>query len=1119
MFMDTGIGLNAYSIIEQGRVSYLLQANSQERRNIFEEAAGISRFKARKKAALSRMAKTDQHLLHLASVIEEVHRRLHAVKVQAGKARRFTEYSEELRHLRVSVFRRDYGEEKQTKTEADAGLEKIGLRLTESESAIATLQTRKEEMAARLSCVERELEVVYAARARLETDTKLKEQATATAQRRIEELEEERAKYESNLREHLSRINGEVKNLEHLNEEASTSQTDVGARQERLGELEAGRAAVLEESADVDHRLRDSAAEVQDLFRQESALRNDIASLKANLANAETGLGRIATRLETSHERRTTLLEQVAQQRQSLDSLAESIRGRETRVEELAAAQKEKEDEIARLRDEISALRQRMAACQSRRETLEDLQRKREGVSSGVAAVLARRDEDAQELACVQGLLGDLVPVDAEGAVLLEAALGAAAEAVVVATLDDARRVLDYVRTHELGRVTCLVRDACQADEARSAQLTTLADALGVTDTDPVLRHVLGRFCVVDDLAAAAAAVARADRQAIVTRGGEVLRDGIWLTGGAGSAGPGIISRRAELAALEEEIGRIASAEEELLERHGCVEAERAAIEADRLRTVADAEEARSRRTELSTRSESLEEELAKLSDSIEADESELAELRQQADENRERLAARQEELAAVETRRTELETHRREETEAHEALRRRLEEADREIAAARVAIAQLAEKTAQLQRRIEIQKDALIERRSLVERARKEIDGSYSRQRGLQTQLRESEAEIHTFSDERKELEENLGTQETERGTLRSGILDIEDELRGKRALLREIEHEREAVHLEQQRCELQLESFRDRILEDYQIDLDEIAESEEGAEESGDVDWELFRGRIDELRQKIDRLGPVNMEALSELEEIQARSDHLEGQRADVEKARADLEEVIRRIDRISEERFRKTFNVVRTNFQEFFRKLFRGGKADVVLEDENNVLECGIEIIARPPGKEPRSISLLSGGEKALTTIALLFAILRSKPAPFVILDEVDAPLDETNIERFVNLVKTFLDHSQFIIISHSKRTMTMANCLYGVTMEEKGVSRKVEVQLEKYTPSETSDAPGEPSSLRDEDDENIELPDYEDAPIDEQIFAEAALGDLDDEDAAWDTGDGDDDFSMT
>ena len=1090
MFMDTGIGVNAYSIVEQGRVSYLLQANSMDRRIIFEEAAGISKFKARKKAALSRMKKTEQHLLRLQDIIAELTKRLRTVRIQAGRARRFAEYSEELKRLRMSVFQKDYIEDHQRKTQADAQLAKISARYEDMDLELAALQTRRGQLQDDAASHERDLEEAYAKRSSLETDLRLTEQSVAQARRRIEELEDERTKYEENLREHLSRIRQEAQALERLDEELAAARAQASADGRELAETERRRASVAQEMIAAENRLREGAAVVEDLFRRESAMRNDIASVKANLANADAGISRITQRIEKASGRADEVDAQIEGVRAEIDALQQRLDEHRKRIAELAEHEREKESDIARLRDDVAALRQRGAACRSRRETLEDLQNKREGVSDAVREVLARHESGDAAFAGVEGLLGDLIPVTGSHALLIEAAAAHNAEAVVVATFDDALRVLDFVRSQGSGRVTCVVREACDGANA-SAKVSPLLDLFGgQAKDDVVFRHLFGRFSVVNDVAAAIEAAQRSPDDLFVTSQGDVLAGRAHLSGGVGSAGSGIISRRAELVALARQIEELAAEEQSLVERSGLAESERASLENERLGLMKEAESVRSRHAELTAELRALQEERRTIDDSLEADRGDLCELRNAAQQAQKLLASRAEDLAALESRRIALEEKRAGDAEARDALRGRIGELDQTMAHARAQIAQLREKASQLERRSQLQKESLVERRELVERAQHEIDESYARQRALQAQVRENEAQINTISANRQQHEAAVAELESRRGELRNSVLEIEKELGAKRGLLRELEAERERARLDQQRYELKLNTLVERIRDDYHVDLAQIAETFEA---DAEMDWDEARQRIDELRRKIDAIGAVNMEALGELEEIEERSTRLERQREDVEKAKADLEEVIRRIEVVSEERFRKTFKVVRANFQDFFRKLFGGGRADIVLEDDTRVLECGIEIIARPPGKEPTSIMLLSGGEKALTTIALLFAILRSKPSPFVVLDEVDAPLDDTNIERFVTMVRDFLVHSQFLIITHSKRTMSMSNSLYGVTMEEKGVSKRVAVKLEDYEgPVETVDV----AARTDDDLDDLDI-DSVAAPLEEeQIYAEAA-----------------------
>ncbi|MFH0964858.1 MAG: chromosome segregation protein SMC [Planctomycetota bacterium] len=1092
LFMDTGIGVNAYSLVEQGRVGYLLQANSAERRVIFEEAAGISKFKARKKAAVARMEKTDQHLVRLKDIIEEVNRRLHSVRIQAGKARRYTEYKEELKRLRVSLYQNDYREAKARKAQADADLERICARHTEIASRLAELQTRREEGELRISQIEGVLAETREERGRLDMELRLEERAVAEARRRAEELVAERARIEENLAEALARMEREAGELEALCGEIESAREEAQRRAEESRATEGARAAFVNDLAAVEERLRQTIAVVEDLFREESGLRNEIASIKANAANAQSAIERIVLRLEERDRKRREAVDRAEAVREESDRLARGIEEHQVRIQELGEEEREKDASVGGVREELAALRARRVSCESRRETLEDLHRRREGVSAGARAVLGERDRGSAEFAGVVGLFGDLIRASGASAKVLEAAVAHAADALVVNTFQDAYRAIEFVAARRMGRITCVIREGVSGRVVPASWngFRPLIDLLPEeTRDDPAVRSLLGRACLVENLDAAREGVRRLPEAAFVTERGEVLDGGDRLSGGDGAAGPGIISRRAELDRLGEELAGIAGAEETLTARVNALLGEREGLDRER-RSEADAADAlRCRHAECFARAESAAGELKRLGDEVLADESELGELRGIATELCRRLAEAEADLAAREERRQALELERGRDVTAKETLRVRLAEVEEKLQGERVVVARFREKAVNLDRQRADREAVAQERHSFVESARGEIERSCAREKELRSEAADAAGRIETRRESCIAVDKRLGDLEAERGNLRNTMLELEDELRGKRSLVSAVEEEREKVRLEQQRYEIELSSLVERLREEYGLDLDDVSRALEVGETP---DWDAVRAQIEELRRKIDNMGAVNMEALNELAGLEERSTLLEGQRADVQKARADLEELIRRIEKVSEERFRTTFARVRENFQEFFRKLFGGGRADVFLEDETNVLDCGIEIMAKPPGKEPRAVSLLSGGEKALTTIALLFAILRSKPSPFVILDEVDAPLDETNVERFVNLVKDFLQRSQFIIITHSKRTMSMANCLYGVTMEEKGVSRKVEVQLEKYTPP--ADEPPPPVAEEDEE--------LEEAPIERDILVDASASDDED-----------------
>jgi chromosome segregation protein len=1089
LFLDTGVGVDAYSVIEQGRVAAMLEANPEERRLIFEEAAGISKFKARKRESERKLEKVDQNLLRVHDIVEEVEKRLRSVKIQATKARTFQEYSTRLAELRLSYSLQEYHTHNEAKSELESKLEECRFRLDDVSGDLATAQNA-------LAGKKEAFESLSQARQRLEYQL-------VQARSQIQSAKQRQQYADQQLEQLAEQIAGFERDKSEIEAKLSEAEKSLAADSQALSEMTA---QLLEQRASIEHKqeefasgqlqMNSSAQQIEkqktailDLMRKLAAVGSRLGAIEIehkNIASQESRLGERRGQVGTELSSLKAASEQLAaRMRDALENIAKQQAELEQKRTEAAALGKQ----IAQVGERLGAAKEHRSGLISRQRLLEDLEAKREGVSEGVQSVLRRRET---EFPFIRGLVADVLRVDVEHAQLIEAALDGRDQWLV--TGDSVAAIGAGSALEELeGRVNVLCMDRIVHDESESpdeiydwnVHPQRIRLAIDLVRFDPgdgvIARHLLGRTIVVDDLATARELlVAGPSGYRYVTKGGEVLEADGTLRAGPLTAAMGLISRRSELEVLGQQIAdvdlRIERLGKELAEGNTQVRS----LEEDISALRNGVYQANTVKVEVESATAQNKDRQGALIREAGVLDREIESLAAQA----KRLAAEQETLVA---QRTQMEADQTSATQSVERLtqeqakiRERLAALGEELTSLRVQLGQIEEKQLSLGQSVQRQTASQKELKQQAERVQKAAASAESRQKDVR---REKQAAAH----EEESLAQNVAADEAKSNELAKQIADASQLVMELTAKVDKARQQREIVEQEIHELEMKagelrvrIETLVQRTIEESQLDLPaRYAEltADGKAYEPGEMDWDAVGEEIKELREKIHRLGNVNVESIGEQDELEQRRLFLQTQTDDLTASKAQLEQLINEINTESGVRFEQTFNAVREHFQGMFRKLFGGGKADIYLETELDppknapvqldeagqpippqkikvdILDAGIEIIARPPGKQPVSISQLSGGEKTMTCVALLMSIFKSKPSPFCILDEVDAALDEANNQRFNMIVQEFLDQSQFIVITHSKRTMQIADMLYGVTMQEQGVSKRVQVKFDQ------------------------------------------------------------------
>jgi chromosome segregation protein len=1103
LFMGTGVGRTSYSIMAQGNITQILSSKPEDRRMVFEEAAGITKFKAHKREALRKLEYTEQNLLRVNDLIREVKRQIGSLQRQAGKARRYKQFMIELQHLDTQLARHQFDVLQTEIGERQAGVEQL-----------------REEIETRSANILRDENEIAQLRGRL---TELEHQ--------ISESQHGGLELKSRLDRHESRIQFNEERLREIQAQHGSALSDISQSEERRAVAEQELAMVAERLAASTRALeqhRQALQSKQDALRNvERSVAGQQDSLRKAQADAFSGAQQLSrvrneitaldlqkqgnlVRLEKLSAEKIQLEEERARLEQRLTEFAANVQAdklsaqtRRGTAEESQQLLQEMQHEIQEVAQGLESMLQEQAEKRSRLDVLEQLQTEHEGFSAGTLAALRRTEQ-------VLGSMADRIRVPDRYVAAVETALGHHLQLVLTERPESAQEILSDLTANKKGRASvaslALTRNGHETETASrngpeptpsvngDKQLPDDAvSALSIVDADngvrPLVQRLLGQTFIVGDLSSATAAWREADGTFdFVTLGGELLsRHGVYTGGylngnGSGKAPSSILGRKNQIAELQADLAGLQKRVTERSLRKDVLVGEQVALQAG-LQLAQT--ELRAQEVAIATcegEFNALQGSRQVLHQKIDTVMYELQSLAAQEQEGSQKRAALSTQAGELENREREWQQQLDRLNEGVESLRQQRDTANGALTETKVAVAAEEQLVDSFHKQKQPLEQRLSELTQLLDQRRGEIIAFVTRKAQAEAENEESRQAMDRVQREREQVSAQTAALIAQRDLLGTDITGREDNLREQRRRLTDLQNQRGALDVELAQKNMSVQNLRDRIQQKYQVSLDQIRSEcititiaeegppkvktltpEEMAASGASTDWNAVAGQVADLQKRMDEMGPVNLVAIDEYEETEQRHQFLTRQYDDLVQAKAELLEIINRINTQTQQMFTDTFNRIRDNFCAMFVEVFGGGKADLLLVDAGDVLESGIDIVARPPGKQLQTISLLSGGEQTMTAVALLFAIYQVKPSPFCVLDELDAPLDESNINRFVRILQRFLVHSQFVIITHNKRTIGMADVLYGVTMEEQGVSKIVSVKFHKADENITDHPP--------------------------------------------------------
>lgn len=1077
LFMGTGVGRSSYSIMAQGNITQIISSKPEDRRTVFEEAAGITRFKAQKKEALRKLEHTEQNLLRVADLIREVKRQIGSLQRQAGKARRYKQLMIELQRLDTQLARHQFDVWQNEIREHDSTIDEIRIEIEQASEKVLTGENDISGLRSALSALEQEIHRAQHRALELTGEIERHEGRIQFNRERLEELTAQNARNFTDIALSEERLKVAQEELRLVNERWQASRSlleekkkDVAHWQKKHESTERG----LERArGDLEEKQAEAFAASQGLTRS----RNEAAALDLQKQATLVRLEKLSAEKIQLEEERSGLKRRLSEFTEAIDSERQNIQTTQETVERKQERARELQGLVERASEELDLSLREQAEVRSRIQLLQQLQKTYEGFSPAAVSILQRSGQTL-------GSLADKIRVANEHIVAIEAALGHHLQLLLSSDHSAAEEILRDLAASKTGRASIFpisVSGSLKGAGEGAVQTGRGVPALSVIDAEdsvrPLLDRLLSRTFIVPNVATAREAWEERPGEAdFVTMDGQLLsRDGIYTGGGPaveGAAAASILSRKNQITELEGQLAIIQETVEERSRRKGGLLGEQTALRASLEEAAATLRGQQVSAARQQGELKVLESSTAMLEQKIETVVYEIQTLagsEREWSEKREQLAAG---IALLENEEGVLLEEVRGLGEKLETLRVEKENLlsgwnDEKVAVAaeeQVCLA-LASQKAPLEQR-------LAELGELIAQRRAEISTALSRKEQAERETAASAATIAGLEEKRNGVRAEVSALLERKAVEVANIESREEFLRLHRQRLAELQQGRGSLEVSLAQKKMSVDNLRDRILQKYQVRLEDVRSEcititiadegpakvqtltpEEMAAGGLSTDWERVGEEIISLQKRVDEMGPINLVAIEEYEETEARHSFLSKQYDDLIQAKGQLLDVINRVNTQTREMFTATFEKIRENFRTIFGEIFGGGKADLVLVDAGDVLESGIDIVARPPGKQLQSISLLSGGEQTMTAVALLFAIYQVKPSPFCVLDELDAPLDESNINRFIRILQRFLTHSQFIIITHNKRTIGMADVLYGVTMEEQGVSKIVSVKFHK------------------------------------------------------------------
>jgi chromosome segregation protein len=1050
VFMDTGLGVNAYSMMSQEQVEMILNAKPEERRLLFEEAAGITKYSRRKNEALRKLELTRQNLARIQDIISELERQSNSLKRQVSKARRYQSIKDELKNLRVVDAFYQYEKLKGSKSEIDKKIENLGKEGDSISNVFEKEEESLKKLQAELAKLEEDIEEKREEQLNLAAEVERNNSVIVVNEERIKDLSRNSGDLtikKTGIEDELKKVSEDIQNHAEKSginvEEEEQLQSSIEEYSKRVPEI-------LSKEKEKEKELEEKNSQLIEYLSRKAHIKNALESSKINIHNLEVRLRKLADEKEEIAKKKLAYKKDLDVKKEEVAKNRISNEKLDAEIKSLEKKQLKHKDSINDVEKKLVSLRTDRQMRESRLSGLKEIQARDEGIQDSVKFIM-----DSEAGSNIQGLIFDVLDVPEKLQKAIEVALMDSIQGLIVKDDSVASELIDLLRNKERGRATFLpINNIKVRKSKRDAGYELAIDKVKFPKQFAgVFSYLLNNVVITKNWKEAMKLYSSLPENfKIITLTGDLLHPGGLIHGGSKKGMQVLIGRRERIEKLEKELDSLKKRLSEMEQRKKSVLADidnfEKGLKEKRENLFIKIEENSKLEKEIGALTENVEELykrdkfLAKEQKNIEKEKDSSDKKNQEYKEKLEKIEKNiGEHNLVVDAIKNACELLKKESKEIGGLL----EEAKIKLLGIKQSRGLAKEKFAALEERKEILTKEISDIETEIKETNKKVES-------LKEEVKENGEKL---SEQRKRIDfvkEHLKDSKEERIKLNEKCREKEKLIREKESQLSSSKDSLNSLQIEKTRLETEMKDLKDNISATFSMSLDEFSPKEEKIEEN-------IQEKIEQLRGKLERMGNVNLAAIEEEEELNERYNFYLNQQKDLLDSEQSLQDTIKKINSTARSLFKSTLNSVRKEFKEVFGSIFQGGEADLKLVDSQDVLEAGVDMVVSPPGKKLASISLLSGGERAMTAIALLFALFRVKPSPFCVLDEVDASLDEPNIERFTKFLKDLAKDTQFIMISHNKKTLTISEVLYGVTMEEPGVSRLVSVKFKnKSTPSE-------------------------------------------------------------
>ena len=1056
LFMDTGIGKDGYSIIGQGKIDEILSNKSEDRRHIFEEAAGIVKYRSRKEEAEKKLEHTKLNLLRINDIISEIEGNLGPLQTQSEKAKKYLNLREELKNIEVGLFVYNIEKYKENLQQIVQDIDVMQSQCNDEEGKLERVKILKEELKSSIDEITEQIENMSNLGFESQKEIEQLNSDINVAKTRISNNNENSVRFTDEIQEQNEKIQELKQELEQKEAKKDNLKQNKEKFEKELNEKQEELAQITEKLSAKELEIEGYKQTVEQNTDKKYELQSEINAQEINFQNYEKRQNQIKQEIQTT-------ISELDNTRMNKEEISKGFYESENKknkaqksLEEVAKQKQEANQKIKSFESNINILSSDMRIKESRLKFLIETEKEKEGYIKSVKSLL-KDCENIKDLGKgMHGVLANIIEVPDELETAIEMCLGASLQNIVTDTEEDAKKLVEHLRKNNLGRASFLPIASVKGKKLEKLKGNE-SGVIGIASDlvkfnkkyEQIILNLLGRTVIVDNMDTAIK-VAKQNGYTfrIVTKDGDLINPSGAITGGSvAKKTVNILGRGKEIEKLEKEIknikAKIQKLEEEKEEYEQSIEGilELSANLEKELQEI-DITYATEKQKMIS-----IDENIQKLQNrlnKLKEEQKNLETLKQESIEQKEKI---QEETQKITNQNEELSKLISEFAELNKDDQKYIDDLNFDITNLKISVSSFDESESSIQEIQERINQELNNAKASIENKNNQIEQIKVDNENLEKSIQETLNKIEEIKQKVNNSSSEIEKMKQERAQKSEKLSKQEDEITSKFKIIEDLKSQLVKLDVKKTKVEEDINTIINKMWEEYELTPNNV----EGYAKPENV--ALTQKRVNNIRTEIRDLGSVNVDSIEEYKNLKDRYDFMSEQRLDLENTMSKLRKVITDMTQIMKEQFREKFKIINKNFGEVFAELFGGGKASLNLEDEENILECGIEITVQPPGKKLQNMMLLSGGEKAFTAIALLFAILKINPAPFCVLDEIEAALDDVNVFRYADYLKKFTEHTQFLVITHRKGTMEAADTVYGVTMEESGISKLLSMKLNK------------------------------------------------------------------